>query len=258
MPFGDQGQEPGGLGPAAGTAPPRRGGSRLGFGDGPGGRGRAGGAAAGGDRAFLQHPGAEPVQRGGRGHAQAQQPQQQPAGHGQQGGFLGGQPGGWFGVAGDHPGPDDADQRVAGQRVGGRRHRPDRQVPPARRGRDHVHEHARARRGHVQHPGPDRVAAVQRQRHPQAGEHQGSGVGDRGLQAGDQREPPGRVDQPVLGGEAHRGGSRGQHAQPPGGALQPDARPVTTGPCTPNGEATEFVRAVGQRHSLINQRQVNR
>ena len=105
------------------------------------------------------------------------------------------------------------------------------------------------------------VAAVQRQRHPQAGEHQRGGIGDRGLQAGDQREPPGRVDQPVLGGEAHRGRRRGQHAQPRGGALQPDARPVTTGTCARNGEGADFVRAarsIRQRHSRIDQREVNR
>ena len=49
--------------------------------------GRRGGR---GDRAFLQHPGAEPGQGGGRGQGQAQQPQDQAAEDGQRGGLLGG------------------------------------------------------------------------------------------------------------------------------------------------------------------------
>jgi hypothetical protein len=62
---------------------------------------------------------------------------------------------------------------------------------------------------------------VQRQRHAEAGEDQGGGVGDRGFQPGDDREVAGRVDHPVLGGEAHRRRGRGQHAQPGGGVSQP-------------------------------------
>ena len=79
-------------------------------------------------------------------------------------------------------------------------------------------------------PGPDRAAAVQRQRDAQAGEHQRGGVGDRGLQRGDHRQPAGRVDHPVLGGEAHRGRGRGQHAQPGGRVAQPQAGTVFAGP----------------------------
>ena len=57
------------------------------------------------------------------------------------------------------------------QRVGDRRHRPDRHAPPARRGGDRVHEHTGADRGDVQHPGPDRTPPVQGQRDAQRGEH---------------------------------------------------------------------------------------
>ena len=58
---------------------------------------------------------------------------------------------------------------VAGQGVGDRRHGPDGQVPPARRGRDRVHEHAGPDRGQVQRPGagcarrPCRARATPRQ-----------------------------------------------------------------------------------------------
>ena len=84
MPFGDQIQEPGGLGRLPRDRPPPRPG-RAGPAAGPGG------AAAGGDRALLQHPGAEPGQGGGRGQGQAQQPQGQAAEDGQRGGRVGGQ-----------------------------------------------------------------------------------------------------------------------------------------------------------------------
>ena len=129
---------PRGRSPAARTA------AGLGRGDGRGGRGQAGGAAAGGDRAFLEHPGAEPGQRGRRGQASRSSHSSSPPTTASRVTSSSASPAA-VSVPGDHPGPDDADQRVAGQRVGDRRHRPDRQVPPARRGRDHVHEHARAR-----------------------------------------------------------------------------------------------------------------
>ena len=171
------------------------------------------GAAAGGDRAFLEHPGAEPGQGRDRRQGQAQQPQDQAAEDGQRGGRVGGQ----LLVAG----ADDRDEGVAGQGVGDRRHGPDGQVPPARRGRDRVHEHAGGDRGQVQRPGPDRAAAVQGQRDAQAGEDQRGGVRDRRLQGGDHRQVAGGVDHPVLGGEAHRRGGRGQHAQPGRRVAQP-------------------------------------
>ena len=71
---------------------------------------RVGGAAAGGDRAFVQDPGAEPGQGGGGGQGQAQQPQGQAAEDGQRGGRVRGQGGAEVAVAGDGPGADDADQ----------------------------------------------------------------------------------------------------------------------------------------------------
>ena len=92
VPFGDQGKEPGrSWSPSAGPSPAR---ARP-------GPGRWRGAAAGGDRAFLEHPGAEPGQGRDRRQGQAQQPQDQAAEDGQRGGRVGGQPG-----AGG-PGADD-------------------------------------------------------------------------------------------------------------------------------------------------------
>ena len=122
-----------------------------------------------------------------------------------------------------HPDADDADQGVAGQGVRGRGHHPDGHVPPARRGGDHVHEHAGASRRSVQQPGADSVTAVQCQRYSKAREHQGGSVRDGGLQGSGQREPPGRVDQPLLGSEADRGSRPGQKEQTGGSAVQPDA-----------------------------------
>ena len=124
------------------------------------------------------------------------------------------------------PGVDDADQGVAGQGVGDGRHGPDGQVPPARRGGDGVHEHAGADRGEVQRPGVDRVAAVQRERDAEAGDDQGGGVGDRGLQSGDHRQVADRVYHPVLGGKALGRRGRRQDAQPSAGVTKPPARPV--------------------------------
>ena len=205
MLFGDQGQEPGGLGPAARAAPAPRAARRRGD---PAGRPEPARTVRAWSPGQRRGPGGR---RGGRGRPGTPRPPRR-------GTRPGWTPGPWLSrsshstsppitarrvtsparsggvlVAGDDPGADDADQRVAGQRVGGRGHRPHRQVPPARRGRDHVHEHARPGRGHVQRPGPDRPAAVQRQRDAQAGEHQRGGVGDRGLQAGHHRQVPGRV-----------------------------------------------------------------
>ena len=60
MPFGHQIQEPGGLGRLP----------RMRY----GGRPERRSAAGGGDRAFLEHPGAEAGQGGGGGQGQAQQP----------------------------------------------------------------------------------------------------------------------------------------------------------------------------------------
>jgi hypothetical protein len=141
----------------------------------PGRPGPAGRAVPDGSRPGRGRP---------RGQAQPQQPQGQPAEHRQEGN-LGG-PAWSFGVlaAGDGAGADNSDQRVARQRIGGRRHRPHREVPPARRGRDHVHEHRRDRRGDVQQPRPDRPAALQRQGDSQAGEYQRRRVRDRRLQRG--------------------------------------------------------------------------
>ena len=156
-------------------------------------RGQARGAPAGGDRAFLEDPGAEPGQGGGRGQHQAQQPQGQAADGGQRCGRLGGQCRGQLAVAGDGPGADDADQGVAGQGVRDRGQGPDGQVPPARRGRDRVHEHARADGGQVQRPGAQGAAAVQGERDAQAGEDQGGGVGDRRLERGDGGQVRGRL-----------------------------------------------------------------
>jgi len=73
-----------------------------------GGRPELPGATAGGDRALLQHPGAEPGQGGGGGQGQAQQPQEQAAEDGQRGGRVGGQGGVEVVVAGEGPGADDA------------------------------------------------------------------------------------------------------------------------------------------------------
>src|SRR6266699_3498823 len=90
MPFGDQIQEPGGLG----RLPRVR----------CGGRPELPGPAAGGDRALVEHPGAEPGQGGGGGQGQAEQPQQQATDDGQRGGCL---IGGVL-VAGQGPGADGA------------------------------------------------------------------------------------------------------------------------------------------------------
>src|SRR6266566_106625 len=193
MPFGDQIQEPGGLG----RLPRVR----------CGGRPELPGPAAGGDRALVEHPGAEPGQGGGGGQGQAEQPQEQAAEDGQRGGRL---RGGVL-VAGQGPGADDADQGVAGQGVGGRGHGPDGQIPPAGFGRDGVHEHAGGDRGQVERPSAQGAAAVQGQGDAQAGENQGGGVGDGGFQGGDGGQMAGGVDHAVLGGEADRGGGRGQH-----------------------------------------------
>jgi hypothetical protein len=56
-----------------------------------GGRPELRGATAGGDRALLEHPGAEPGRGGGRGQGQAEQPQEEAAEGGQRGGCVGGQ-----------------------------------------------------------------------------------------------------------------------------------------------------------------------
>jgi hypothetical protein len=75
-------------------------------------------AAAGGDRALGQDPGAEPGQGGGGGQGQAEQPQEQAAEDGQRGGRVGGQRGAELDVAGEGLGADDA---VSGCRWPGRR-----------------------------------------------------------------------------------------------------------------------------------------
>ena len=117
--------------------------------------------------------------------------------------------GGQLLVAGQRPGPDNADQSVARQGIGDGGHGPDGQVPPARSGRDGVHEHAGPDRGQIQRPGPERTAAVQGQCDAEAGEDQGRGVRDRGFQGRDHWQVAGGLGHPVLGGEAHRGGGRG-------------------------------------------------
>ena len=189
---------------------------------GAGGRPEPGGAAAGGDRALGEHPGAEPGHGGGGRQGQAQQPQDQAAEDGQRGGRVGGQGGAGVLVAGEGPGADDADEGVAGQGVGDGGQCPDGQVPPARFGGDGVHEHAGGDRGQVQRPGAQGAAAVQGQRDAEAGEDQGGGVGDRGFQGGDGWEVAGGVDHPVLGGEADRGGGGSTHS--PAAALRRSRR----------------------------------
>ena len=74
--------------------------------------------------------------------------------------------------------------------------------------------------------GPERAAAVQGQRDAQAGEDQGGGVRDRRFQGGNGGQVAGGVDHAVLGGEADRGGGRGQDAEPGGGVAQPQTGPV--------------------------------
>jgi hypothetical protein len=221
VPFGGQGQEPGGLG----RLPRVRRGRRPRYRD----------AAAGGDRAFLQHPGAEPGQSGGGGQGQPQQPPGQSAEDGERGGGVGGQRGAEPVVAREGPGADDADEGVAGQGVGDRRQDPDGQVPPAGSRGDRVHEHAGADRGQVQRPGAQCPAAVQSEGDAEAGEDQGGGVRDGGLEGGYHGEVAGRFGHPVLGGEAHRRRGRGQDAQAGGGVAQPQAgavlaRVVPSGP----------------------------
>jgi hypothetical protein len=90
MPFGHQSQEPGRLG----RLPRVRRGGRPG---------------PGGDRAFGQDPGAEAGQGGGGGQGQAEQPEDQAAEEGQQGGRLVSQ----VLAAGQGRGADDADEGVA-------------------------------------------------------------------------------------------------------------------------------------------------
>ena len=119
-----------------------------------------------------------------------------------------------------------ATEGVARQGVRDRGQGPDGQIPPARRGRDRVHEHARADGGQVQSAGAQGAAAVQGQRDAQAGEDQGGGVGDRRLERGDGGQVAGGVGHPVLGGEADRSGRRGQHAEPGGGVAEPQAGAV--------------------------------
>ena len=81
---------------------------------------------------------------------------------------------------------------------------------------------------------------MQGQRDAEAGEDQGGGVGDRGFQGGDGGEVAGGFGHPVLGGEADRGGGRGQDAQAGGGVAQPPARAVRAGP-----QADRVVRVAG-------------
>ena len=85
---------------------------------------------------------------------------------------------------------------------------------------------------------------MQGQRDPEAREHQGRSIGDRGLQPGHHRQPPGGVDHPVLGGETHHRRGRSQQAQPGGGIPQPDARMVPAGrtPPAPIAGALSCVR----------------
>ena len=146
MPFGDQIQEAGGLGRLP----------RVRCGDRPELRG----AAAGGDRALLEHPGAEAGQGGGGGQGQAQQPQEQAAEDDQRVGRVGGQGGAEVLAEGKGPGADDADEGVAGQGVGDGGQGPDGQVPPAGFGGDGVHEHAGGDGGQVQRPGAEGPAAT--------------------------------------------------------------------------------------------------
>ena len=129
-------------------------------------------------------------------------------------------------MPGDHPAAKYADQGVAGERVGHRRHRPDRQAPPAGRGCDDVHEHTGADRGDVQRPCPERSPPVQRQGDPETGEDQGGGVRYRCLEAGHDGQVTVGVDHPVLRGEAHRGCGRGQRAKSDGGIAKPDDRAI--------------------------------
>jgi hypothetical protein len=192
-----------------------------------GGRGSAG--AGGGDRALLEHPLAEPGGGRPRGHAQPQQPQRQAAERGQEG-ELGHDGAGYLRVpAGDGAGADAADQGVAGERVHGRGHRPHGEVPPAGRGRDHVHEHRPAGRRGVQQPRPDRPAPGHGQGDAKAGEHQRRRVRDRRFQERRDYQVPGGVDQAVLSGVAHDRGRGRQDAQAGGCDRQPELWSVGAG-----------------------------
>ena len=189
-----------------------------------GAAGPGGGAAAGGDRAFLQHPGAEPGQGGGRGQGQAQQPQGQAAEDGQRGGRVGGQ--GRAQLAGGGRSPRRGRRRsgcrwpgrrrpAAGPRWPGSASRARRRatfmntlVPTAAR------FSARARSARR----PCRASAMPRQAKTRAA---ASGIAaSRAAMSG---QVPGGVGHPVLGGEADRGGGRGQDAEAGGGVAQPQA-----------------------------------
>jgi hypothetical protein len=119
-----------------------------------------------GDRTLLDHPAPEPGQRRPRRQHQPQQPQQQATENRQRRGLLVGEGFAQRPLAGDRPGPDDPNQRVAGQRVHHRGHHPDRQIPPPVTGGQHVHPHRDGNAADIQRPRPDRPPAVQRQRDP--------------------------------------------------------------------------------------------
>ena len=70
---------------------------------------------------------------------------------------------------------------------------------------------------------------------PRQAKTRAAASGMSGLEGGDHGEVAGGFDHPVLGGEAHRRGGRGQHAQPGGGVAQPQAGAVLagTGPSGP-------------------------
>jgi hypothetical protein len=88
---------------------------------------------------------------------------------------------------------------------------------------------------------------VQGQGDAEAGEDQGGGIRDRGLEGGDGWEAAGGLGHPVLGGEADRRGGRGQDAQAGGGVTQPQARAVLAGLGSAGAEADRVVRVAGVR-----------
>jgi len=63
--------------------------------------------------------------------------------------------------------------------------------------------------------------AVQGQGDAEGGEHRGAGVGDAGLERGDDRRVPGPGDQDVLGVPADRRGGRGEDGQGRDGSGEP-------------------------------------
>ena len=142
MPFGDQIQEPGGLGRLP----------RVRCGAGPSFGARQPGATGHSSSTQARNP--DRVEAGARARRSSHRsrPPRMASGVAE------------VVVAGEGPGADDADEGVAGQGVGDGGQGPDGQVPPAGFGRDRVHEHAGGDGGQVQRAGADRAAGPCRAR----------------------------------------------------------------------------------------------